>query len=104
MTIFSRLCRPLVYLSRSQFEIICSSVQQSIEPSKKICKRDISVQSILASASSSETAANTVVWGSKKSHRKIKLNFPVMTNPQDEVILEPLRLAVKEQVNGIQSK
>ncbi len=98
---FARLCRPLVYLSRSQFQIICSSVvqQQSFELSKKICKRDISVQqSILASAATASSGSKKVVWGSNKSHRKVKLNFPIMTNPQNEIILEPLRLAVKEQV------
>lgn len=96
MKLFFPLCRPLVYLSRSQSEIVCSSVRQQsfIDLSKKICKRDISV-SILASASSE---AKKVVWGSKKSHRKIKLNFPIMASPQNEIILEPLRLAVKEQV------
>lgn len=90
-----------MYLSRSNYQTVCSSVQQpSIDLSKKICKRDISV-SILASASS-ET--KKVVWGSKKSHRKVKLNFPIMANPQNEIILEPLRLAVKEQVNEIEIK
>lgn len=98
MAIYSRLCRPLVYLSRSQFEMVCSSVrQQSFDWSKKICKRDISV-SILASATS-ET--KEVVWGSNKSHRKVKLNFPITANPQNEIILEPLRLAVKEQVTKL---
>lgn len=96
MKLFFHLCRPLVYLSRSQIEIVCSSVrQQSFDSTKKICKRDISV-AILASASSSES--KKVVWGSNKSNRKVKLNFPIMTTPENEIILEPLRLAVKEQV------
>lgn len=90
-----------MYLSSNKFQVVCSSVRQpSLDLSKKICKRDISV-SILASASS-ET--NKVVWGSKKSHRKIKLNFPIMANPQNEIILEPLRLAVKEQVTEFPQK
>lgn len=97
MKLFFRLCRPLGYLGRSQLEIVCSSVrQQSFGSSKKICKRDISV-SILASA----TSKTKKVWGSTKSHRKVKLNFPIMANTQNEIILEPLRLAVKEQVTEL---
>lgn len=94
MKLIFRLCSPLVYLSRS--EIVYSSVRrQSFQSNKKICKRDISV-SILASASEAEK----VVWGSKKAHRKVKLNFSIdnMANPEIEFFLEPLRLAVKEQV------
>lgn len=103
MKLFFRLCCPLVHLTRSRFKVICSSVeQQSFNSSKKICKRDISV-SILASATSEP---NSVVWGSKKAHRKIKLNFPIdiMANPENEIILEPLRQAVKEQVSNTKKK
>lgn len=38
-------------------------------------------------------------WGSKKQHRKIKLNFPVdMSDPKIEKALAPLRANVKQQV------
>lgn len=38
-------------------------------------------------------------WGSKKAHRKVKLNvFSNMTDSKTEEILAPLRLLVKEQV------
>lgn len=40
-------------------------------------------------------------WGSKKQHRKIKLNFGlnIMADPEVEKTLAPLRDAVKEQVS-----
>lgn len=38
-------------------------------------------------------------WGSKKAHRKVKLNFFAnMSDPKTEEILSPLRFLVKEQV------
>lgn len=38
-------------------------------------------------------------WGSKKAHRKVKLNFFTnMSDPKTEEILAPLRFLVKEQV------
>lgn len=42
------------------------------------------------------------VWGSKKSHRKIKLQLlNSMADPKIEEILAPLRQDVKEQVTNI---
>lgn len=41
-------------------------------------------------------------WGSKKTHRKIKLKLTALQNmadPRIEKILEPLRQQVKEQVS-----
>lgn len=39
-------------------------------------------------------------WGSKKAHRKVKLNFFAnMSDPKTEEILAPLRSLVKEQVS-----
>lgn len=41
-------------------------------------------------------------WGSKKAHRKVKLNFFTnMSDPKTEEILAPLRLLVKEQVHVV---
>lgn len=38
-------------------------------------------------------------WGSKKQHRKVKLNFAIdMADSKTEEILAPLRALVKEQV------
>lgn len=47
-------------------------------------------------------SANNSEWGSKKKHRNIKLKlleYQKMADPQIEVILAPLRSAVKEQVS-----
>lgn len=42
---------------------------------------------------------SSAVWGSKKKHRSIKLDFPFkMTDPKLEEELAPLRAKVKEQV------
>lgn len=48
------------------------------------------------SKTKSDTPSN---WGTRKPHRKIKLNFPLdASDPKTVNILEPLRIAVKEQV------
>lgn len=47
----------------------------------------------------SNSQDGTVTWGTKKQHRKVKLNFPLeMTDPKIENELAPLRASVKEQV------
>jgi hypothetical protein len=42
-------------------------------------------------------------WGSKKKHRKVKLQFTFdrMADPRIEEILAPLRASVKEQVSSV---
>lgn len=42
----------------------------------------------------------TSAWGTKKKHRKVKLQFTLdrMADPKTEEILAPLRASVKEQV------
>lgn len=47
--------------------------------------------------------SETPKWGSKKSHRKVKLHFQLqsMADPKMEEILAPLRASVKEQVSPI---
>lgn len=62
------------------------SVVNNCQQSNWICKRDITFTSVVENS-----------WGGNKLHRKIKLNFN-MTTPENEVILAPLRLSVKEQV------
>lgn len=98
MNLVLRLSNPLVHLSRSK--IIYSNVQLVlINSDRTFLKRNLSVSGI-ESASSAEVKA---VWGSSKAQRKVKLNFPIdiVANPQSEIILEPLRIAVKEQVKWI---
>ncbi|XP_055376487.1 glycine--tRNA ligase [Condylostylus longicornis] len=38
-------------------------------------------------------------WGSKKSKRNIKLQLFKMTNPEAEIVLQPLRISVQDQGN-----
>lgn len=47
------------------------------------------------------TAFFSSAWGSKKKHRKVKLQFTFnkMADPRIEEILAPLRASVKEQVS-----
>lgn len=55
---------------------------------------------VLCSLRLNSQAANaSELWGTKKQHRKVKLNFPLdMTDPKIENELAPLRASVKEQV------
>jgi hypothetical protein len=47
------------------------------------------------------TALFISAWGTKKKHRKVKLQFTLdkMSDPRIEEILAPLRASVKEQVS-----
>jgi hypothetical protein len=49
------------------------------------------------------TASFISAWGSKKKHRKVKLQFTLdkMADPRIEEILAPLRASVKEQVSFV---
>lgn len=54
-------------------------------------KRSLTISSVC-----SVTESN---WGSKKQHRKVKLNFPLdLSDPKIKETLAPLRANVKQQV------
>lgn len=58
----------------------------------------------LVSVTGQENLKPASNWGSKKQHRKLKLNFPLDTFDSNiEAVLAPLRAAVKEQVSVCQA-
>lgn len=64
-------------------------------------KRDICTSTWFCADKNNTKSRVDSNWGSKKAHRKIKLNlFTNMADPKIEVILSPLRFLVKEQVNN----
>lgn len=86
MRVLSRLYNPLVKFSKIHWNIIQNHT--------KTQARVISL--------THQTKAANPDWGSKKSHRKVKLKLfdhQKMADPKIEEILAPLRTSVKEQVS-----
>lgn len=102
-----------MYTIVSCLTVVCRARPQSIVPfatRQLFAKRGICVSPITYSVADSNNklpekpkkksklADN---WGSKKAHRKVKLNFFTnMSDPKTEEILSPLRFLVKEQVRA----
>lgn len=91
--------------------VVCRTNSKQFVPfvaRQLFAKRGICVSSITCSGADSNSESPEKVnkktkladnWGSKKAHRKVKLNlFTNMADPKTEVILSPLRFLVKEQV------
>lgn len=67
------------------------SINEIAPLSVTVTNRSFSLNSFVASSN----------WGTKKPHRKVKLQVPIdiMADPKIEEILAPLRASVKEQVS-----
>ena len=86
MRVLSRLYNPIVKFSKIHWNIIQNHTK---------------TQARVISLTYQSKTANSE-WGSKKTHRKVKLKLfelQKMSDPKIEEILAPLRNAVKEQVS-----
>lgn len=95
------LCKPIVNYSKNILPQCC--LYKNILISIFIVhKRQITFgQNNYNRISGVVSESEPINWGSKKQHRKIKLNFPItkdMYDSKTEEILAPLRQSVKEQV------
>lgn len=87
MRVLSRLYNPIVKFSKVHWNILQNHTK---------------TQARVISLTHQIRNANNPEWGSKKAHRKVKLKlleYQSMSDPKIEVILAPLRSAVKEQVS-----
>jgi hypothetical protein len=68
----------------SGVQLIYNNTHATITPNRKLHRTPVFISA----------------WGSKKKHRKVRLQFTVdrMADPRIEEILAPLRASVKEQV------
>ena len=87
MRLFSRLLNRLVNCSKIHLKL----------PQNKVIQISRDFSSSIRQLNKSDS-----IWGSKKSHRKIKIQsllIQEMSDPAIEEKLAPLRASVKEQVN-----
>lgn len=75
--------------------VFISKVPKLLQKSKpNICKFPIAPYDYRIAS----TVEPKVIWGHKKPHRKVKLNFLNNMDPKTEETLVPFRQLVKEQV------
>lgn len=84
-----------------------TKLPQNLRLSNLCGQRNLSCSSWYLTANNADNISKTKSkppsnWGSRKQHRKVKLNFPIdASDPTLVRALEPLRTSVKEQVWSI---
>lgn len=68
---------------------VFQTIEKTFISSSSLCRHFVSTTA---------TFKESPIWGHKKSHRKIKLNFLNTMDSKTETILAPFRELVKEQV------